>query len=604
MAILRVDHPDIMDFITAKEKNDRLNNFNISVAITSRLMAALKNSDSYDLVNPHTKMVTGQHSAREIFDLIVEKAWGNGEPGIVFIDRINEDNPTPHVGMIESTNPCGEQPLLPYESCNLGSINLGKFVNEDGIDFEKLERIIRLSVRFLDDVIDMSRFPLESIAENTRANRKIGLGVMGFADMLFKLGITYDSHEGVMKGEEVMSFIQRIGREESHSLALERGAFPNFKGSMYDRGRGDEDLMRNATVTTIAPTGTLSIIAGASGGIEPAFALCFSRTVLDDDRLIEVNPVFEKIARDEGFYSDELMQRIAAEGNIKDFEVIPEIIRKVFVTAHDITPEWHIKMQGVFQKFTDNAVSKTINFPNSATMEDVNEAYMLAYDLGCKGSTIYRDGSRDKQVLQLGSGAESEKAKGDDAVQQILHKPRKRPLVTTGSTIKMKTGCGTLYVTINSDSKGLCEVFAQIGKSGGCAASQIEAISRMISLALRSGIDIQSILKQLRGIRCPEPTMGIDGSILSCPDAMAKAIQKYLSIAAEEKPRMDTVLDDFVEESPGPGNPGAAAEANPASPISGLISGGNMVGICPDCGMPLLHEEGCVNCRQCGYSKC
>jgi len=607
MAILRVDHPDIKDFITAKEDNDRLNNFNISVAITEKFMEALEKDERYDLVNPHSGEVTNRYGAREIFDTIVNHAWGNGEPGIVFIDRINEDNPTPHVGMIESTNPCGEQPLLPYESCNLGSINLGKFVNEGGMDYDRLEKTVRLAVRFLDDVIDMNRFPLKLIEESTRANRKIGLGVMGFADMLLLAGIPYASDEAVKLGEDVMSFILKTGRDESHRLALERGAFPNFPGSVYDMGGGEKDLMRNATVTTIAPTGTLSIIAGASGGIEPLFAICFSRNVLDDDRLVEVNPIFEKVARDEGFYSEELMQRIATQGNLKDIEAVPEIIRKVFMTAHEISPDWHIKMQAAFQKYTDNAVSKTINFSNDAAVEEVREAYLLAYELGCKGITIYRDGSRDRQVLEMGGGESKKGEEKGDAVQQVLHRPRKRPIITTGSTVKMATGCGTLYVTINSDSKGLCEVFAQIGKSGGCAASQIEAISRMISLALRSGIDINSILKQLKGIRCPEQTIGIGGPILSCPDAMAKAIQKYLSIVAEKKPRMDTVLDDFVGESAEDGKTGDASAVPGMGKLEtggGSESGGNMVGICPDCGLPLIHEEGCVTCHGCGFSRC
>src|SRR5512143_4118760 len=536
MGILSVDHPDILDFITCKQQNDRLNNFNISVALTDAFMRAVEKDDEYDLVSPRTRAVVRRLKARKVFDTVVNMAWKNGDPGIIFLDRINQYNPTPHVGRVESTNPCGEQPLLPYESCNLGSINLARMLAPHGkaVDYDKLSHTVQQAVHFLDNVIDVNRYPIEKISQMTRANRKIGLGVMGFADMLLEMGIPYNSDEAVKLGESVMKFITDEGRKMSEELARERGAFPNFKGSIYDRpGMAP---VRNATVTTIAPTGTLSIIAGCSSGIEPLFALTFVRKVLDGAELLEVNPVFERIAKERGFYSDELMKDIAEHGGCTGIPTVPEDIQRVFVTAHAITPEWHIRMQGAFQKYNDNAVSKTVNFPHSATQKDVEKVYLLAYKLGCKGVTIYRDGSRDEQVLSTGA---TEKARKVAATGQHVtvasaspelaeeKKPRHRPLLTQGVTQKIPTGCGNLYITINEDEEGICEVFSTMGKSGGCAASQSEAVSRMVSLALRSGVSLDAIIKQVKGIRCPSPAWGEGGSILSCPDAIGRALERY-----------------------------------------------------------------------------
>ncbi len=570
MAILDVTHPDILDFIVAKKEEGKLSNFNISVGITEDFMKRVIKNEEYHLINPHTKKVVGKLNAREVFNLMVEMAWSNGEPGIIFLDRIDRYNPTPKLGRIESTNPCGEQALLPYESCNLGSINLSNMVENGKINYKKLAKTVETAVHFLDNVIDVNKYPLNEIERMTKGNRKIGLGVMGFADMLIKLDIAYNSEKAIALAGKIMSFILKEAREASLELAKIRDVFPNFRGSIYDVKDGLR--VRNATTTTIAPTGTISIIANCSSGIEPIFALSYVRNILGGEELIEINPLFEKVAKEEGFYSDELMRKIAETGTIQGMEEIPKEIQKVFVTALDISPEWHIKMQSEFQKYIDNAVSKTVNFPKTASRKDVEKVYMLAYELECKGVTIYRYGSRKEQVLSLS------KKKEDKLI------PRARPSITKGRTIRMQTGCGYLYVTINEDEEGLFEVFAQLGKGGGCAASQTEAISRLVSLALRSGVDTQSIIKQLKDIRCPSPIFVKGGKIFSCPDAIAKAIGLYLT---EEKAILEerTTLDDYK---------------------GSVLAKGNVVGICPDCGSPLIHEEGCMVCidKTCGYSKC
>ncbi|MDR1434357.1 vitamin B12-dependent ribonucleotide reductase [Candidatus Endomicrobiellum devescovinae] len=584
MGMLRVDHPDILDFIVSKDKNDSLNNFNISVAITKEFMDALEKNEDYNLYNPRTNAPSGKLNAKTVFNKIVDQAWKNGEPGIIFIDRMNEKNPTPDIGTIESTNPCGEQPLLPYESCNLGSINLGHFVKDDDVDWERLEKTVRTAVHFLDNVIDMNNYPIDKIAQTTQSNRKIGLGIMGWADMLLSLGIAYGSEESLSLAEKLMGFVQTKSHEASEELAVKRGAFPNFKKSVFAKGK----KIRNATTTTIAPTGTIGIIASASGGIEPIFALVYKRAqCLDNEEMYEVNPQFEKLAKEKGFYSQKLMDKIAEKGSIQGFSEIPEYIRKIFVTSHDISPEDHVKMQAAFQKYTDNAVSKTVNFPHSASRGDVENVYMLSYKLGCNGVTVYRDGSRDVQVLNLASKKE----------EQILPKeakPRMRPMKTTGFTFLMHTGCGKMYVTINEDDKGACEVFTQLGKSGGCTSSQAEAISRLISLALRSGVNQNEIISQLKGIRCPSPTLAQGGAILSCADAVAKALEAY------NREKMSHELFSSGKQS---------VNILPISESSQYAhdSNTNLMGACPqcpECGEMLAFSEGCVVCHGCGYSKC
>jgi len=473
---------------------------------------------------------------------------------------------------------CGEQPLLPYEACNLGSINLSKVVATSGgapaIDYMKLGQTVRATVRFLDDVIDVSLYPLDEIDRMVKGNRKIGLGIMGFADMLIMLGIPYDSEQATAIAEELMSFIQTEGRQASVELASKRGVFPNFEGSIYDVPDGPR--MRNATVTTIAPTGTLSIIAGCSSGVEPLFAVSYVRTVLDGTEMVEVNPLFEQVARDRGFFTEALMKEIARRGTVKGLDEVPADVQRVFVTAHDIAPVWHIKMQAAFQNYTDNAVSKTVNFPHSASTEDVAEVYRLAYRLGCKGVTVYRDGSRDEQVLTVGTSRKKDAASTEPGVLA----PRARPTRTFGVTEKVKTGCGNLYVTINSDEEGLCEVFARMGKSGGCASSQLDGVSRVISAALRAGVKVESIIKQLRGNVCPSPCWDQGGKVLSCPDAIGIALEHYTQYQQ-------------------------TGDTTAPAPVSKWVNTlDNLVGACPDCGSTVEHESGCIVCRFCGFSKC
>lgn len=578
MGVLRIDHPDILHFIKCKADGD-FANFNISVALTEEFMEAVKAGTSYALHNPRSKEPAGELDAREVYELIIQMAWATGDPGIIFIDRINRDNPTPHLGEIESTNPCGEQPLLPYEACNLGSINLSKMVRivEQGpdVDWDKLADVVHRGIRFLDDVIEVNNYPLPQIDELARGNRKVGLGVMGWADMLIKLGLAYDSPEAVALGEKVMGFIDAEAKSASRNLAKQRGAFPNFPGSVYDTdGSGP---IRNATVTTIAPTGTLSIIANCSSGVEPLFAVSYVRTVMDNDRLVEVNPLFEEIAVKRGFYSRELMALIADHGSVHGIDEVPQDVQQAFVTAHDISPEWHIKMQAAFQVHCDNAVSKTVNFDNDATPEDVRHVYDLAYELGVKGVTIYRDGSKEGQVLTTGKSGKAAGAT-DVAARAGEIEPRPRPSVTIGRTEKIQTGCGNLYVTVNWDDQGICEVFTQMGKSGGCAASQSEALSRLISVSLRAGVDPDAIIKHLRGIRCPSPCWAEGGKVLSCADAVGIVMEHQL---------------EFI--STGIAGVGVSKHVDTLD---------NLSGACPECGGSLEHESGCAVCRSCGYSKC
>lgn len=595
MGILRVDHPDILEFITCKEDKTQITNFNLSVAITEKFMEAVEKGEDYSLVDPSTKAVVGKLNAREVFEKIVKAAWSNGEPGIVFIDRMNRDNPTPELGQIESTNPCGEQPLLPYESCNLGSINLSRMVKvcENGydVDYDTLEKTVKTAVHFLDNVIDVNKYPLEEIDKMTKTTRKIGLGIMGFADMLIKLGIPYNSQEGVDMAENIMGFINEKSKEASRQLAQVRGAFPAFKESIF----GGKEIIRNATTTTIAPTGTISIIGGASSGIEPLFAVAYLRNVMENDILPEVNPLFEEAIKERGIYTPELMKKIAQVGSPSHVKEIPEDIKKIFVTAHDVTPEWHIKMQAAFQRHTDNAVSKTVNFTHEAKIDDVREVYHLAYKLDCKGVTIYRDGSRDSQVLNVGKVNNGSQESRNQSPEAEGSAPRIRPEFTRGITEKVRVGCGNLYITVNYDDNGICEVFTNVGKAGGCP-SQSEATARLISIGLRSGMGVKEIVEQLKGIRCHstlrQKTNNTDIKVLSCPDAIGRTIEKLGKLKDFHRSGSSQQVSQKIEDE-------IVVEDMIAVPKSNLSTAK-----CPECGGAITHQDGCVICPNCGFSKC
>ncbi len=595
MAILSIDHPQILEFISCKEDTTKLTNFNISVGLTADFMQAVRRDEDYNLISPHTKEVTDTLKARDVFELIVEMAHKNGEPGLIFLDRINAHNPTPHLGEIEATNPCGEQPLLPNEACNLGSINLSAFYDDGNLDWDALKETTALATEFLDDVIERSNFPLPEIDETVKKNRKIGLGIMGWADLLFQMKIPYNSEEAVALAEEIMEFIDYHSKKRSIELAVTNGSFPSFEGSIYSKGllkresnKLDWDTLskemaekglRNATVTTIAPTGTLSMIMDTSGGVEPQFSLVYVKNVMDGEKLLYVNKHLENTLKEHGIYSKELMEKISDNGTLHGIDEIPEEIKKIYVVSHDISPEWHIRMQAAFQKYTDNAVSKTINFSREATREDIKIAYELAYDLNCKGITVYRDGSRENQVLNVGTTV-------NDGTAPAIHalEPRKRPEITQGITQRMHTGCGHLYVTINADEHGACELFTQMGKVGGCASAQLEGIARLVSISLRANIDLDSIIKHLKGIRCPSPMWNKGKLITSCSDAVAQALENYRNIYGNK-----TITNFEVQESD--------TDDAPAMPMG-------MMKTCPECGSSIEHAEGCLKCNSCGWSKC
>jgi len=579
MGILRVDHPNIEDFIKCKDDLSELTNFNISVGVTDMFMRAVRDRTAYPLIDPRTGeqyLSDGKPQsldACEVFQTIIEHAHKTGEPGVIFLDKINAKENTPQVGLVEATNPCGEQPLLPYESCNLGSLNLAKTIRavvdssdtsrmfRNEIDWDKLKDLVGKGVHFLDNVIEQNQYPLIQIDEATKNNRRIGLGVMGWADLLIMLDVPYNSNEALELAEKVMNFIQKEADLASEELASRRGPFPNWSKSIF---AGRKNPRRNSTVTTIAPTGTISIIAGCSSGIEPIFAVSYMRNVMDNTRLVEVNPLFESRAKEMGFYSPMLMERIAEKNSIRDFEEIPKAVRDAFVTSHDITPEWHIRMQAAFQKYTENAVSKTINLAKEATVDDVRTAYELAYGLGCKGVTIYRDGSRAFQVLSTGQTEKSEQ--GDISPASLV---KDRPEILQGLTSKIKTGFGNLYVTVNTLNGKPFEVFAQIGKSGYDTMADTEAICRLISLCLRSNIDVEVVIEQLRGIGGDAPVYGSGGLIRSVPDALAKVLHKHFGNGKALKAQTDLSILN-----------------------------------CPDCDGRLSTESGCIVCPDCGYSKC
>lgn len=618
MGILRVTHPNIEDFIDCKNDLSEFNNFNISVALTEDFMQRVEDGRDYDLVNPRTGEITRSLPARQVFDRIVHNAWRSGEPGVVFIDRINRDNPTPSLGSIESTNPCGEQPLLPYEACNLGSLNLARMLQpdsrpypilqpEEAIDWPKLARTVRLAVHFLDNVIDRSTYPLHEIDEMVRGNRKIGLGLMGWADLLVQLGIPYDSPQALALAERVMAFIQAEATAASIALADLRGTFPNFSRSVY---AAEGPKLRNATTTTIAPTGTLSILAGCSSGVEPHFALIYLHNVMDNTRMLEVNPYFERIAHQRGFYSEALMERIAHQGTLQGIEEIPLEVRQAFRIAYDISPEYHLRMQAAFQRHTQNAVSKTVNFPQEAGEEEVRKVFLLAYHEGCKGVTIYRDKSREEQVLNIPA---SEDKKTWDELAASRHKvARQRPKVTTGSTERVETPRGRIYVTVNADEEGICEVFVE------SRDQEADGLSRLISLALRAGVDSQEVIEQLWRCESREAVSDFssDGTrvpVRSIAQGVALAMGRKMWGAGYAGPYgtrqgglfapQESTHPTSLEKASSPVVGDALSPPSPAS-LPGLAPRTTMGGVCPECGNVLEYIEGCLVCRTCGYSRC
>ncbi len=684
MGILRVDHPDILDFINCKRENHRVTNFNISVAVTDAFMEAVEKDEEYELRNPRSGVVVRTLRAREVFDRVVESAWRNGEPGVFFIDEANRYNPVPHLGSYEATNPCGEQPLLPFDVCNLGSVNLGAVVRDGAVDWDALRDVVHTSTHFLDNVIDANRYPLPEITDLAQRIRRIGLGVMGWADMLVRLGIPYGSDDSLELAERVMGFVDEESKVMSERLAEVRGVFPEWERSIWgpdescardgDRRRiRPMRRLRNCNLTTVAPTGTISIIAGCSGGIEPLFAVAFMRnqagTLMPD-----VNDDFVALARRQGWYSDELMERIAREGHIH-FEEVPEEVQRVFVTAHDVTPEQHVRMQAAFQRYTDSAISKTCNFPEEASPDYVRSIYEMAFRLGCKGVTVYRDGSRQGQVLSTGKtaqkvseeyGVESEASSGASSVSEVGRKGRdvagdagvtseaefarvldevrgentalqaendklakeverlkrelsakqgemqpgsfvrERPDTLRGITRKVVSPLGTLYITINEDEKGRpFEVFTALGKAGGAAMADAEAIGRLISLALRTGVPMRTVHQQLRGISCDRAVGFGSRKTLSMPDAIAQAMEDYL----QEKEGTQQSLPLKSPEEGRQGNGGVQSAERPRVHLDGpdKYLGRDVsafIETCPDCGSSLQFAEGCAKCLACGYSEC
>jgi len=650
MGILRVDHPDILEFVTCKDDLTQVTNFNISVAVTDAFMKAVEEGTSYDLIHPRSGKVMGQLDARDVFRQIVHGAWKTGEPGVYFIDRANYYNPVPRLGSYEATNPCGEQPLLPYDVCNLGSINLGLFVKQGDVDWERLRTAVHVCTHFLDNVIDANKYPLAEIDDLAKRIRRIGLGVMGWADLLVRLGIPYDSDEGVALGRRVMEFVDEEAKVASEQLAEQRGVFPEWETSIWGpdascaRGPDGERVrpmrrLRNCNLTTVAPTGTISIIANCSSGIEPLFAVAFMRNqagVLMPD----VNEDFVAIARQEGWYSDDLMQRIAEAGHIH-FDAVPAQWQRVFVTAHDVTPEWHIQMQAAFQEFTDSAISKTCNFGHDATEEYVEKIYRYAYKLGCKGVTVYRDASREMQVLSTGATAkkvQEQAANGQTAVAEALGRiaeleaelertrgmlhdaeaenlqrraKRSRPDLLKGSTRRIETPLGTMYVTITEDDRGQpFEVFISLGKAGGALMADVEAVGRLISLGLRSGIPMREIYRQLRGISSDRAVGLGPNKVLSVPDAIGIAIEKWMQ---DRQGIQQDLLAEAERGGAGAAGPGAAAPlrgvvAGKGGGSAGALQSGatqqDFIGACPDCGSQLAFIEGCAKCHVCGFSEC
>ncbi|MEC9450885.1 MAG: vitamin B12-dependent ribonucleotide reductase [Chloroflexota bacterium] len=588
MAVMNVHHPDIEEFIDCKTQEGEIHNFNISVGATDEFMKAVKDKKDYNLIDPKTKEVVGTKNAYELFRKIVKGAWKNGEPGMIFLDEVNRKSPVSHLGDMTATNPCGEQPLLPNESCNLGSIDLAKFVNENqtDIDWNKLKKSTRTAVHFLDNTIDANKYAIPEIKKANKLSRKIGLGVMGFADMLIKMKMSYDSEEAVDMGRKVMKFIQTEADIKSEELAEKRGPFEGWEGSR-PQINGDKPI-RNACRLTVAPTGTISMIAGCSSGIEPVFSLAYRKqNILEGKTLYYVDKNLEKVAKEKDFYSEDLLEHLSNGGSLQDREDVPEDVKKVFRTAPDINPEYHVRMQAAFQESVDAGISKTINFPNEASEDDVTTTYMLAWELKCKGITVYRAGSRDKEVLTSGT-SENEADKSSDNNVGFAPSMGERPAELFGVTRRVYTGRGNLYVTVNMSEDGKpFEIFAALGKAGGNDSAMAEAVSRMVSLTLRSGIDPKESIEQLKGIT-DVPAWNEGELIRSVPDAIANVLEKIY----EPKKESTLSIADLTETT--------LVSENEDSKISNILQGET----CPECPGILAFEEGCQKCYSCGYSKC
>ncbi len=671
MGIMHITHPDILRFAVMKVDEFNLTNFNISVTVTEDwmekierdskfiekepdweeiineikaaqgirdvdlklkktedgvkklydLVQAKEEGEGYELINPRTGEVVNRLNAKKVFLLITQLAWHYGDPGMIMIDRINKSgaNPTPHFGQIEATNPCGEQPLLPYDACTLGSINVGKFVRNGAIDYEALREVTTEAVHFLDNVLDMNSYPIPEIFEMTRKIRRIGLGIMGFADLLAQLGVGYATDEALVIAEEVMGFIQKASREASVNLAKVRGVFPEWQGSIFDPKSphflGEHLLIRNGAVTTIAPTGTIAMLADASSGIEPYFALSYAKNTIEGKRLFTTNPFFFEVAQKEGFYSEELLQKIEANGgSVNGLPEVPERFRKVFATTRDIGPEWHVKMQAVFQKHVDNAISKTINFPNSATVEDVRQAYMMVYETGCKGITIYRDGSRVKQILEVkkdnsyydqlsGKAAHAPEEK-EEAAPAAITGPVKAPEVAWGTRLKKKTDVGSVYTAVFNNEKGRAvEVFINVGKAGGYVAGAAEVTGRLASRALKHGATLEEVANDLIGIACGTPYGVGPNAILSMFDAVGKSI---LEIARGKQLPLDILTSGVVTSGTANSNSNGVDHTINGTNLPEEKKHQSLFAACPDCGATLVLVEGCTKCLNpgCGYSKC
>ena len=628
MGVMRVDHPDIVAFIDLKSDLAQVTNFNLSVAMTDSFMEALKTAPHtiHVVVNPHTgnsgllTKTTGSadysgqpltradchHTVGELWKRIVGRAWESGDPGVVFIDEVNRHNPTPHLGPIRATNPCGEQPLLPYEACNLGSINLATLVKPpphealcpgDRIDWPALRETTELAVRFLDNIVEANKYPTPEIHEATHATRKIGLGVMGFADLLFQLGIPYDSDDALEIAGRIGRFVRDTAWAASGRLAEQRGAFPAWKGSVWEI-QHDGRLMRNAQVTTIAPTGTISIIAGCSSGIEPVFSLAFIRQVLDGKTLLEVNPIFEVALREQVGNEDRtraIVQHAATHGSIQDLDEVPAQLKAVFRTARDISPEWHVRMQAAWQQHTDAAVSKTVNLPAEASIQDVENAYLLAYELKCKGITVYRDGARSHQPMALSGVTPGD---GHSRSAAAPARPLKLPEVIPSIRLRQATPFGNMHLHISVDPEaGLeREVFAQLGKGGDLANSDLEAICRLVSLLLRLNGDIRTVIDQLDGIGSSLSVPSKDGRIKSLGDGLAQALRKY--VVAKDREGLGALLAGQVKTLDLPDRPIVRPAESQQEALFKIK--------CPDCDSAgtLAFEEGCLKCHACGYSMC